>query len=386
MRFRVSWWVALVCVCLLGAVPSFARPALAQDAVLMPLGFLRQGGAAYLSPDGARVAHSDGQRLCVYAITGGTPVCSTGDVRVPPDRSSVRWSPDSTRLAFTEDFPLRLVDADIWVMDAASGTLHNLTDDGVMGRISFSDSTLAGPLDVAPQWSPDGTRIIFVRYTRPDPQFVATLCAVPATGGPVVEGQRLPNTALDILVLALSADGARLAFGTGTRRDDPNAGAWVANADGTDARRVAADTIPAQVAFSLDARALLTFDASLLSQYATGWDQSTNRVYATDGSGNLPVTHDHAAHWAGWSPRGDALVYVVRRSTAEHYRTDSTYAGIYVVPRPGERGRQVVAGDFAGPITGTYGERGLTWATNDTTLVRNAWDGTFALVRLPPVP
>ena len=200
-----------------------------------------------------------------------------------------------------------------------------------------SESPFAGPLDVAPQWSADSTRLAFVRYTRPDPQFVATLCTVFAAGGPVAEWQRLPNTALDILFIALSADDTRLAFVTGTGPDDRNAGAWVAHADGANARRVIGGVTPAQVAFSSDARAVLTFDQSLMSQYATQWEVSTNRVSFTNGSGNAPVDRDHAAHWAGWSPHGDALVYLVRDGVPQ-LRDGTSIAGVMLSLIPARRG------------------------------------------------
>lgn len=381
---RVLLRIVVVVICVFSVAPPIVAQD-AQDALPEPLAFLPQGGRAYLSPDGLHIAHTDGQTLCVYAITGGTPVCGVTNAPVPPDRSSVRWSPDSTRLAFAEDFPIRLIDADIWVMDAATGTLHDLTDDGVTGRIPIAEQTLRGPLDVSPQWSADGTQLTFVRYTRPDPQFVATLCTVPAAGGPVVERERLPNIALDIFALALSPDGTRLAFGTGTDTNDQNAGVWVAGGDGTGARRLVERLIPAQVAFSPDGGRVLTFNMSMFSNFAPTWDTSSNRVFAADGNGDGPVDRDHAAHWAGWSPRGDALVYVVRNGLM-NFRLDNEIAGVYVVPHPGERGVRVVRGAFTGPMPGTYGQRGLTWAANNTTLVRDVQSGSFALVRLPPTP
>lgn len=380
MGLRVSLRVVCACAFLLCNVPSSALPVAAQGTAPEPLDFLPTRGAAHLSPDGQRVAHADGDRLCVYAITGGAPVCAAPAIALDP--RSVQWSPDSTRLAFTEDFFRRLDEPDIWTMDTATGATGNLTDDGEE-RARLADAEWAAPADVSPLWSPDGSEILFVRYTRVSGAIRATLCAVPTAGGPVTNRGRMPNTALDIYALSLSAGGSRLAFGVGQRRNASETGFWTWDLDHAYLQFFGTATPPSQVALAPDGASVLTFDANQLARSATTWGESSNRVHGV-ASGEGPVDGERAAHWAGWAPRGEALVYIVRRSTAEHFRTDSTHAGVYVVARPGERGQRVAVGDFTapGPDTG----RGLTWATNDTTLVRDATTRIFSLIRLPAPP
>ena len=59
-------------------------------------------GSLYLSPDGQRIAQTDGKDICLYSAAGTKQVCSTAPYGV--DQNSLRWSPDSRYVAFTENF------------------------------------------------------------------------------------------------------------------------------------------------------------------------------------------------------------------------------------------------------------------------------------------
>lgn len=114
-----------------------------------------------LSPDGIWMAATQDGELCVYAIEEpDKPRCfSPRNCRI--SASSIQWSPDGSRLAFTE-LHQEYYESDLWVLHAESGELVNLTDDGV--DLCTKEGTRgAGPMDILPVWSPDGESIAFYR-------------------------------------------------------------------------------------------------------------------------------------------------------------------------------------------------------------------------------
>ena len=124
-----------------------------------------------ISPDGT---------MLVYAITEGRFWNTTGSICVytfadanvscyEVDRDTYRgympaffWSPDSTRVAYTEN-PIQLGnESDIWIMDVADGTMTNMTDDGVVGSWVAAE---AGTyfLDYQPMWDKSTGDLYFWR-------------------------------------------------------------------------------------------------------------------------------------------------------------------------------------------------------------------------------
>lgn len=362
--------VYLTLLCLIAVTPPAAAQATVATAT--PLAFLPTAGGALLSPNGERIAFTDrDRRICVYATTGGTPTCATPPKAI--DTRSLQWSPDSTRLAFTENFLQRLDDPDIWVLDAVTGTLADLTDDGPDDTGTDARSTQGKAIDLAPQWTADGSHITFLRYIGLDAQTPA-VCRVPATGGTTVVLGTLPIPEGVFLtyVASLSPGGDRIAYNVGIVSSDPQTGVWVAGTDGGDARQLAPRSLPTWLTFSPDGGSVLSLDPRSLTLFR--WDESSSRVFTADGGSEVPVDRDHAAHWAGWQPGGPGLLYIVRDNAR-----DSTVAGLYVVPRPGEQGTRVLTGSFSGPDYTSYS--GLVWATNGTTIVRDSM-GRLVLVRL----
>ncbi|CAN5835745.1 hypothetical protein BH23CHL8_BH23CHL8_11720 [soil metagenome] len=64
------------------------------------------------------------------------PICADlAGLHAGLDSDSVRWSPDGARIAFTEAHYLVLADGELWLMDASSGALTNIDDDGYQGGI-----------------------------------------------------------------------------------------------------------------------------------------------------------------------------------------------------------------------------------------------------------
>jgi Tol biopolymer transport system component len=88
-------------------------------------------------------------------------------------------SPDGTKIAYQ-----------VW--DGTTGTIHVINvDTGADSIPSIDRGTTTGLIDDSPTWSPDGARLLFVRYHGAGGY---RLAVVPATGGSVVEiGPSMPS-------------------------------------------------------------------------------------------------------------------------------------------------------------------------------------------------
>lgn len=98
------------------------------------------------------------------------------------------WSPASTRIAFAENAFVYFRDGDIWVMDAESGDLIDLTDEGICGTLPIlgaSDSDITEfLLDSSPAWSADSQTIVFSRTTWRDGEWRGnSIETIPPTDG-----------------------------------------------------------------------------------------------------------------------------------------------------------------------------------------------------------
>ena len=153
--------VLLVCAVLLAA------PIEAQDRHPMRPAdqfALQEVGEVRISPDGSTIVFSvtttDVQgnhttsRLMRIPATGGTPVPLAG---VPDGANTIRWSPDSRRLAFFASQDGR---NGLWVYDVASARLTRVSD---YDRTNRFLSKAGNPL----AWSPDGTRLAFAGTLEP---------------------------------------------------------------------------------------------------------------------------------------------------------------------------------------------------------------------------
>jgi Tol biopolymer transport system component len=146
-----------------------------------------------LSPDGRLLAAADFNQdhLCVYDVsTLVEQSCADLSILDAGLRlEDVVWSPDSTRLAFSERTFVYFLDGDLWVMDAQTGAITDITDDNYTGSvISFDESADKSAfnldLDVAPAWTPDSQSITYSRTViRRGERLGNEIAQVPATGG-----------------------------------------------------------------------------------------------------------------------------------------------------------------------------------------------------------
>jgi TolB protein len=222
------------------------------------------------------------------------------------------WSPDQSWIAFVRWTASggNPVDADVWVAAADGSDAHAI---------------VGGPgWQWIPHWSPDGTRIAFTQEasggpwmatgpTGPDvapgPQGAAfgdpaatrthaTIWMVSAdgTGSPV----QVTNGSADDRAAAFSPDGTRLVLDS-TRDGDTNL--YVVNLDGTNAVRITDD--PGEdwgASWSPDGTRIV------FNSDATGKSQ----IYVVPATGGTPTQLSHEPGWAReptWSPDGTRIAY-----------------------------------------------------------------------------
>jgi hypothetical protein len=194
-----------------------------------------------LSPDGRLLAATDRSQLCVYAIaTAAQQSCADLSVLNAGLRvADVSWSPDSTRLLVGEDAFAVLKDSDIWVMDAATGELTNLTDEGYDGAIpvgSLGNSTDIISADISPTWTQDGTGITFSRSLWDQGEFIDNYIAtIPATGegsSEIVVERVSPHAGYIHNSMRWTADGTYLYYSTWANGEESESGIF--RVDATD--------------------------------------------------------------------------------------------------------------------------------------------------------
>ena len=277
------WFAALVLVAALASafLVGGARSAIPPQGLIA---FAREDGVYAMHPDGSDVRllwrgnagptdvawSPDGSKLAVSTWGRSIWVVNadgTAPVRVARvDASSLSWSADGRRIAFTRSF--RADDSDIWLMNADGSGMRRLKRtpelferevdwSPVGGRIVFSSGgyvpfiyvmradgsglrklppppTLGGwPDSTKPDWSPDGRRIVFASVAGSDSM---EIWAMNASGLQWV--QLTKNRFFDDAPV-WSPDGRRIAF---VRRF---AGIYVMNADGSGQKRLTGGASPA---------------------------------------------------------------------------------------------------------------------------------------------
>jgi Tol biopolymer transport system component len=207
---------------------------------LFPDGESVQGGLTW-SPDGTRLLYTDSGKLYLTDASGSTPELVDTGCAAPCQRDwQAAFSSDGTRLAFVR------IDAD--------GSPSIATMDPARGRTTILSSTSEAG-DTGPAWSPDGKQIVFWRPGNKD------------MGGPIApvmaavfvvdaDGQNLrqvtPKT-LDAENAAWSPDGSRIVF---TSPDAEHRDVYTIRPDGTDMRRLTTDGISYAATWTPDGRIL----------------------------------------------------------------------------------------------------------------------------------
>lgn len=208
----------------------------------------------------------------------------------------IRYSPDNTMIAFVKGRPVEneyLAVYDLYIYTRATGETRQLSD-GTSNEISY----------LAPNWSPDSSKLVFTRhqhtnatgdiYTiRPDGSELT-----PLTSGPTNEHQA-----------SYSPDGTRIVYAE-SRSGDPNVLVSIAvmNADGSEATNLTYDMAPFtnNPVWSADGNSIFFFTSTAND----AWD-----IYRINADGTNPVNLTNDALQQdefALSPDGSKIVFVGR--------------------------------------------------------------------------
>jgi hypothetical protein len=258
-------------------------------------------GPVRLSPDGTHLLRLDSS-LCVTALDGSGERCVSGGPH--PDALRAQWSPDGTKIAFTDDFWRLLREPDVWVFDVRSGELKNLTDDGV-DELRLGERDPAATIDLLPSWSPDGKFVRFARgYAGAD---TMSLMSIGLEGGEVAAAREIHCGTSELVALAWSENRVAWTCGVGD-----------AEVRAAEISRVREWTVlPAGDGGAGEDRMLLSFSPdgeSLLVDSQTPYaarDVTGGRavVVPADGGRAYPVARGEVGYPA-WVPGADAIAYV----------------------------------------------------------------------------
>jgi len=237
------------------------RPAISRDGRKI---VYERGSAAGL-PAHLWVMNSDGSdQHEVFTAAPPTVTCCFGTF--PVDPSTVRdgsptWSPDGSRIAFVRD-GLPLGPNGLWIMNSDGGNGHSL--------LATFQNNPAREL----AWSPDGTQLAFEYHYTDVGDHVRIANANDGTIVRDITGPHEPLSSAFDDTAAWSPDGSRLAF-YGRLVRGTNAGIWVVGADGSNPTQIAGGANPywspdgAQIAFNSDGFIwLMNNDGS--NQHSTG--------------------------------------------------------------------------------------------------------------------
>ncbi len=245
---------------------------------------LPEGRAVSMSPDGTKLAVvvPPSTSLCIYDVATEAEI-SCADLAVLNSgirTEDVVWSPDSTRLAFGENSFLTLDDGDLWVMDAQTGALANLTDDGYEGALmalSGGDADVTASVEVSPAWTPDGRSITFSSSQIVEGKWRGNVIGqIPADGSEDMEIlARVTPEEPGVVYRGTgwSPDGASFYYTLiHTSLDDPENGIWVYDKATGATRQLAVSDDPQAGPLAL--RAVSPAGDRLLAYYPVGLNQT----------------------------------------------------------------------------------------------------------------
>lgn len=268
-----------------------------------------------LSSDGSRLLLSglvDGEEeWCIYTLDGVAldEVTPEKEFCLYPDEEfdleakfvdwdNAVWSPDGSRLAFTE---LAGRETDLWVLDVSSGQLENLTDDGISGYVVpvvQDNPEVEFSLDFHPAWAADGKSLFFTRSRYRNGEWEeATISRVSVRGGK-------PKT---LLTVSETPDAVRglIRFGANNRLvylvsdpDPDNSGFWMTEKNGTS---------PQRIVHTGDEQGFLLQQVSPDGKQALVLDVQHLDLIIVDLS--TGETHRLEGHAATFSPDGGKILY-----------------------------------------------------------------------------
>jgi Tol biopolymer transport system component len=218
---------------------------------LFPDGVTFQGDLTW-TPDGTRLLYSDDDKYYMTDSNGSDPQpVDTGCADPCVRDSQFEFSNDGTKLVFIRESNGAdgyAAPAVIATMDLATGRVVELRSSGWEGT-------------AAPDWSPDGSRVLFFRYGEGDSNgpVAPRLSAVWLVDANGQNLQQVSPTDLAAEYPEWSPDGARILFESpdGDKRD-----LYTIRPDGTDVRRLTTDGVSASASWVADGRILFARGSS----------------------------------------------------------------------------------------------------------------------------
>jgi TolB protein len=219
-----------------------------------------------------------------------------------------------------------------------NGGLHTLAADEKLGRITTD------PGDDQAAWSPDGTKIVFNRYTGGD----QNVYLMRAHGGAVTRLTKGRSNASP----TWSSDGSRILF---MREVAGRSDFFTMKPDGTDVRRLTSGHMN-------DGAPVWSPDDSTIVFVGTGLRNLTLYVMRADGSGRRSIRGVANAAGPKWSPDGTKIAFV-----------DEDDGSIHVIDRDSAHSREVFDVSTLGvPTQPNFTE--IAWSPDGTRLVFAAGD------------
>jgi Tol biopolymer transport system component len=289
-----------------------------------------------LSPNGSRVAYTANSQICVADVDGSHQICPKNK-ELAADQGSFSWSPDGSKIALSDDFYRDMIEPDIWVMDAKTGDLKDITDDGVT-KTSPGKVPANAHIDLFPNWSADSKTIRFTRQNGTDDHNV-DLESIPAAGGAVTKigGISSGSTPYDNSVV-FSPDGETVAWSTG---DEAPFQAHIQRVSGGSSKTLTAKKGADYnlLSFSADGKYLLMDSQIAYSSYTS---TGGNPVVATVDSGDTSVVASDAssASYPTWLGGADSIAFV------QLQLKNPTNSQLRVVAEPGGKSRTILTGQF----------------------------------------
>ena len=317
----------------LGLLAAFLSPPLANDGAVRLT--WTSAGERYpdWSPDGTQIVFESDRYgnwdLFVMQAVGGAATQLTADTSYDARAS---WSPDGSLIAFESDRSLvRGLTAypicDLFVIPATGGTATQVT---TWYRY-----------DERPDWSPDGTQLVFaadrpgesalMQLLGEDPLHPANLWAIPITGEPAVQLTTHDGYENDPV---WSPDGTRIAF----RADYAGqVDIWVMPAAGGPATQVTDDPAADEMPSWSPGGDYIAFQSER---------SGASDIWVVPAEGGTPIQITSSLYWdfgPSWSPDGTQIAFFSSRmGNYEIYKIDVENAG--VVPLEGTTWGNVKAG------------------------------------------
>jgi TolB protein len=197
-------------------------------------------GAPAWSPDGRRIAFHRGsgpvvddtiENFGIYTMNvDGSDVRQVTQLTRPSQAEDIdpQFSPDGTQIVFQRSNVRDSLPADgiaLWIVDLTTGAEHQVT-----------------PWDLragdTPDWSPDGQRILFHSNTNGTADVSANLYTVRPDGGDLRQLTFAAGGTVNYLGSSYSPDGTMIAVGRRPETGGTNADVMIMRADGKAIRRV----------------------------------------------------------------------------------------------------------------------------------------------------